>query len=169
MKRRFNKDKNLLIIDLIDEILVKCPKCERCVKVTIAPNAKGLYFDKISKSRRITCSHCGYFKEIHPKNRWDNTIRFENLHSDMNNITDWYFNLPLYLQIPCCGRMLWSYNLEHLLYIEAYVKSELREGGSYYLSIISRLPKWIKLSKNKNEILKCIERLKKSLNNQNRK
>lgn len=65
----------------------------------------------------------------------------------------------LYLQIPCCGHTLWAYNLKHLNYLKQYVQAELRENKPYYLSVESRLPVWIKSSKNRTTILKAISKL----------
>ena len=50
--------------------------------------------------------------------------------------------------------------LEHLNYIESYIEAELRESHPYYLSVQSRLPKWMKLAKNKEDVLKAIQKLK---------
>jgi len=77
---------------------------------------------------------------------------------------DWYFRLPLWLQISCCGETLWAYNQKHLEMLENYVAAKLRErtvkGRN---SFLSKLPKWIKSAKNRDEILKGIVKLKKKL------
>ena len=77
---------------------------------------------------------------------------------------DWYFQLPLYLQIECSGNTLWALNLEHLNYMESYIEAEIRKSHPYYLSVESRLPKWMKLAKNRNEVLRAIQKLKGRLN-----
>jgi len=64
---------------------------------------------------------------------------------------------------------LWFYNEEHLNYIERFVRAVLRERkphidyGWNNSSMISRLPKWLKKAGNREEILKCIEKLKQTI------
>lgn len=65
---------------------------------------------------------------------------------------DWYFHRPLWLQTPCCGHILWAYNVEHLDFLERYVRAELRVDGPLR-RLTSRLPTWIKQAKNREEIL----------------
>jgi hypothetical protein len=77
---------------------------------------------------------------------------------------DWYFGLPLWLQISCCRETLWAYNYKHLEFIENYVSANLRERTpNLNKSVASRLPKWIKSAKNRDEILKAIKKLKSKL------
>lgn len=76
--------------------------------------------------------------------------------------------LPLWLQMPCNGHTLWAYNLKHLSFIEAYVTATDRrrskdEYGWSNRSLASRLPQWIRSSKNRDAILKAIQSLKQSV------
>jgi len=48
--------------------------------------------------------------------------------------------------------------------MESYIEAEIRESHPYYLSVESRLPKWMKLAKNRNEVLRAIQKLKRKLN-----
>lgn len=78
---------------------------------------------------------------------------------------DWYFRLPLWLQIECCGETLWAYNEKHLEFIERYVAAKLRvRTPNTNKSLASRLPQWIKSAKNRNEVLRACEKLKAKLN-----
>ncbi len=78
---------------------------------------------------------------------------------------DWYFQEPLWLQTECCGETLWAYNEKHLEFIENYVAAKLRARiPNQNRSLASRLPKWIKSAKNRDEILKAIGKLKEKLN-----
>ena len=82
---------------------------------------------------------------------------------------DDYFEVPLWLQTPCCGRTLWAYNDEHLTFIETLVTATLRERtrdptfGWSNQSIASRLPSWIKAAENRGQVLRAIGRLRKRL------
>ncbi len=77
---------------------------------------------------------------------------------------DWFFGLPLWLQSPCCGEVLWAYNEHHLQFLKDYVGATLRERQpNRNGSLASRLPKWIKRAANRGEILRCIEHLERLL------
>lgn len=154
-------DEGTRIYEFYDEFLVVCPKCERMAKVLIDEAE----FEKLSK-RKIDKFRNQYFA---PRR----LICLSCLHRDFwkgNQVAvggnvDWYFRFPLWLQISCCGETLWAYNLKHLEMLEGYVGAKLRErtnkGRS---SFLSKLPKWIKSAKNREEILKAIGKLKEKLN-----
>ncbi|MBN1469614.1 MAG: hypothetical protein JW924_12885 [Fusobacteriaceae bacterium] len=73
--------------------------------------------------------------------------------------------LDLWLKTDCNRKELWAFNEEHLKYLKDYVLAKLRERekdektGWFNRSIDSRIPNWIKSSKNREKILKCIQRL----------
>ena len=149
-------DKRIQIYEFSNQFLVVCPQCDRKAEVLIEvetqQNKPALFFP-----RRLSCSSCGYSKE------WaDNGLA---IHPNQ----DWYFELPLWLSIPCCGEILWAYNAQHLDFLEDFVKARLRERtnddmhGWSNRSLASRLPKWIQRAKNRDEVLKCITKLRKRL------
>lgn len=73
--------------------------------------------------------------------------------------TDPYFGLELYYQKNIKNGLLWIYNLEHLNYLKDYLNSNIRKReyvGQY--SMIARLPEFIISSKNKNSIVKQLEK-----------
>jgi hypothetical protein len=79
-------------------------------------------------------------------------------------VRDDYFGLPLWLQTRCCGHVLWANNEGHLLFLERYVGAKLRERvPNRNGSLPSRLPTWIKLARNRDELLRCLARLRASL------
>lgn len=153
-------DTGTRIYEFYEEFLVVCPKCGGRAKVVIdeaefalLPTRKSeKYRNQFYAPRRLICLNC--------------------LHRDLwkgNQIltggnVDWYFQLPLWLQISCCGEVLWAYNRSHLEMLENYVGAKLRErtvkGRN---SFLSKLPKWIKSAKNRDEILKAIGKLKGKL------
>jgi hypothetical protein len=82
---------------------------------------------------------------------------------------DPYFRLPLWLQARCCtNRTLWAYNLQHLEFLERFVAAGLRErahqpaAGEYHrrMTMVAKLPVWMKSAKNRAEIVKALGRLK---------
>lgn len=81
---------------------------------------------------------------------------------------DWYFHIPLWLQTPCCGEVLWAYNEEHLAFLEAFVAAKQRtsvrdEYGWSNRSLMNRLPLWVKQAKNCDEVLRGLGRLREKL------
>jgi hypothetical protein len=76
------------------------------------------------------------------------------------------FGLPLWLATPCCGEVLWAFNARHLEALEAYGLARLRERrrdadhGWSNATFTSRLPKWIKSAKNRDEVEKALRHLK---------
>jgi len=154
-------DTGTKIYDFYDEFLVVCPKCARMAKVFIdetefekLPTRKLLKFrNQFFAPRRLVCLNC-----LH-RDFWKGS------QIAMGASVDWYFRLPLWLQISCCNETLWAYNQKHLEMLENYVSAKLREctvkGRS---SFLSKLPKWIKSAKNRDEILKGIGKLRGKLN-----
>jgi hypothetical protein len=148
------------VYDFYEEFLVVCPKCEGLAKVVIdeaefakLPTRRLLKFrNNFFAPRRLICLNC-----LH-RDFWKGT------QITTGASVDWYFRLPLWLQISCCGETLWAYNQKHLEMLENYVAAKLRErtvkGRN---SFLSKLPKWIKSAKNRDEILKGIVKLKKKL------
>lgn len=153
-------DTGTRIYDFYDEFLVVCPKCARLAKVVIdqvefqkLPTRKLEKFrNQFFAPRRLICLNC-----LH-RDTWKGTQILTG-----SNV-DWYFRYRLWLEISCCGETLWAYNAKHLEMLENYVSAKLRErtrkGRS---SFLSKLPKWIKLAKNRDEILKAIKKLKEKL------
>ncbi|NJM64447.1 MAG: TFIIB-type zinc ribbon-containing protein [Acaryochloris sp. RU_4_1] len=110
--------------------------------------------------RRFSCKACGTSKD------WSER---KIVRSWYGQPVDDYFHYPLWLKVPCCGQMLWAYNLQHLDFIEAFVRAELRErkpdeqSGWSNRSLFSRLPKWMQSRKNREAILKAIAKIRQSV------
>lgn len=77
------------------------------------------------------------------------------------NIGRTIYGLELYLKTPTRHGEISVYNIEHLKELKTYIQAGLRErtsqtgNGSYF----SRLPAWVKSTRNRKEILKAILRL----------
>ena len=79
---------------------------------------------------------------------------------------DEYFGAELWLRTECCGgRLLWARNAEHLEYLAAFVAGELREDvpGLPFKPLSSKLPTWIKEAKHREEVLRQLDRLRRTL------
>ena len=73
---------------------------------------------------------------------------------------DPHFGHPLRLVMPTRHGVVWAYNARHLIELRAYVSALLRERrGSTNRSMISRLPRWIKLARNRESVLKALDKL----------
>lgn len=138
--------------DFSDEILVVCPTCDGC--------ARTFRIDRASKDifapRRFVCS-CGHTKD------WaTGSVGGDKRASEP---TDGYFGLPLWLRVRFSDGTLWAYNREHLAVMQAFVQAKLRERrrdpkfGWFNRSFLGRLPAWIKSAKNREVILRRLQRL----------
>ncbi|MGH1338261.1 MAG: hypothetical protein ACRBFS_19210 [Aureispira sp.] len=130
------EDKGECLSDFCDYRIVGCPSCSKPVD----------FLDLT-----VTCMHCGYHKAFKPKDAWYKLVPIT-------------VELEDFLEIPCCGQTLWAMNVEHLDFLERYVEADLRGRlPNLNRSLASRLPPWIKSSKNRQEILKGISRLRLKL------
>ena len=149
------------ISSFADEFLVRCPRCGQCAFILPLRKADGS--PNINR-RRLTCTHCTYVNEWHGP---AGIIKYRATPDyDLSGIligapVDWFFQQPLWLQTPCCGETLWAYNHRHLAYLEDYVQAGLRDEGSPgRRGLASKLPHWMKSAKNRDEVLRCLSRLK---------
>lgn len=81
---------------------------------------------------------------------------------------DGYFGFDLWLQVYCCGQSLYAFTTRHLDLLETYIKADLRErrqneDGWRNASVASRLPQWMKSSKNRSKLIKAISKLREKL------
>ncbi len=140
-----------------DEVLVRCPTCGDCAIVLAHLGATehqaSLGHRRLVARRRLRCHACGLSKDSYPSERL------------LGGPVDPYFRLPLWLQADCRGKLLWAYNAEHLDLLESYVAARLRErtAAPGTMSMLARLPAWLKSAKNRDEILRAIQRLRSSL------
>lgn len=110
---------------------------------------------------RLVCRRCGHFQDHAALPRFRGHPAREG--------RDQFLGLPLWLATPCCGEVLWAYNAKHLAALEAYVLAELRERrrdpdhGWSNAASESRMPKWIKLAKNRGDVAKGLARLRARL------
>lgn len=143
--------------DFLGEALVVCPKCDHAARTRANDPAS----TDGRTSRRLTCDHCGLTRSL-----VDGSTRRPRRPIA---VVDSFFGLPLWLQAPCCGEVLWAYNTEHLAFLEAFVGARLRERrrsskyGWSNRALVSRLPAWLKSRKDRADVLACIDRLRKTL------
>ena len=171
------RDHGEQIWDFGREFLVRCPRC--AAKAVVGqvpgdepPEAAHKGYEHYGH-RRVTCIACGYVEDAdftrvtYARTRWmigplqPHEIERDRRAARAGEPTDWYFRYPLWLQTPCAGHILWAYNATHLAFIEAYVGAAMRERmPRLNRSLASRLPRWLKEAKHREEVLRAIERLK---------
>lgn len=149
------------IWDFLDEFLVSCPSCSQ--RATVRP---------LETVARLTCLACGHSRETSNTARRSITYsRSPSMWKDgdytLGGPADPHFHLPLWLQTPCLGEVLWAYNPRHLDFLEEFVSAGDRsvrteEGGAKNSLLPSRLPKWMQLAKNREQVLRAINKLRKS-------
>jgi predicted RNA-binding Zn-ribbon protein involved in translation (DUF1610 family) len=160
MVTRFQEDKEPQRA-FADTFYVQCPQCGGCAivrrieaelarpSVYLSVRRKlALRPHQVTVFARLVCPKCGHTKDL-GTDGWSS-----------GTATDSYFRLPLWFQMPCCGETLWAYNRPHLAYLKRYVEADLREEGvAGKRGLASKLPKWMKAAKNRDEVLKCIQKL----------
>lgn len=132
-------DENQWLGSFLYRVLVHCPQCDQCAEITNSP-------------QRLLCINCGYSKK---------NVRWDVLGGPVSSNN----SKSLWLQTPCCGKVLWAFNLEHLAYLESYISADHRErkqtpNGWSNSSLASRLPKWMIAAKHRKEVLQAILKLR---------
>lgn len=121
-----------------DRVWVRCPSCDAAALVAAR-----------AEEATLTCTSCGVSK------------RTPVTQSVWGIPEDPYFGLPLMLQTPCCGEVLWARNREHVDYLTDLVAAKLRERDrhdsvSRNSLMSSRLPRWLTRASNRDEVLKAL-------------
>ena len=135
--------------DFLEEVLIECPGCGGCAVHRAIDPTQGN--DPMSP-RRLLCRGCGYSRD------W---TRSSLVRGTTGAPIDDYFELPLWLQMRCCGDFIWEYNEAHLSFLEGYLGARLRErskdedgNGWSNQSVASRLPPWMKKGSNRAEVVR---------------
>lgn len=168
------KNKNLAI-PLEYKAQYNCTNCQYSLKETNV--WFGLYVGKILR----TCKSCGSNLHFLTKPTKETkqqllgtceTCKKENEYEITwkkylkNHPNDPYFGMDLWLQTAIKSNVLWAYNLEHLDFLKEYVASKLREDNfRNKYSLITNLPQWIKEAKNRDLIVRKLNKLKLDFEN----
>jgi hypothetical protein len=121
--------------DFSGTVLVRCPRC-----VGIA------HFERWTRPEpHVICHSCGLSRRVDGCAWPDLWLRTGTRHGE-----------------------LWAYNLAHLDLIRRFVAASLRERGPWYehgrkMTCVARLPVWVKRAKNRDEVLRVIDRMRGSV------
>ncbi|MER6915588.1 hypothetical protein ABT354_28280 [Streptomyces sp. NPDC000594] len=146
----------------LGSIMVRCPGCAKAARVIPAPGEDSGSGGRILfRPRRLVCRGCGLSRV------WNGRLVALSP-GTARPATDPYFGRPLWLQTETRHGWLWAYDLEHLDLIRRFVRAPLRErmpygGTGQRMTLVARLPAWIKRAKNRNEILRAVNRIHGSL------
>lgn len=123
----------------------RCGHCGRWLPNTLTRRRRA----QLAQPVRVFCPGCRHTTDV--------TAEYLSPLSD--EPLDPVFGLPLWLQMPFKGKLLWAYNPEHLRFIKDFVSASLRDKALYHRSAASRLPSWIKSAKHREDLLRAITRL----------
>jgi len=127
-------------------ILVACEKCGKCASL------REFVFQRKPKAaiRRFansSCLHCGH--------QW---MAPAGVH--------FFTRGPLWLQIPCHKNVLWILNRPHLEFMDQFIAAGLREERMPERSsrrLSSALPRWLIVGKNRDDVVRCLKKLREKL------
>lgn len=107
------------------------------------------------ESVNVKCPHCKTSQKTNP--RYTNS---QVITSPVYNGKDPFFQLPLWYTANFKGEQFWALNQDHLLDLKEYIGAKLRKrhDGSFS-SMLERLPTWMKEAKNREALLKLIQKL----------
>ncbi|MEV6832949.1 hypothetical protein AB0N17_00170 [Streptomyces sp. NPDC051133] len=144
--------------DFLDSILVRCPRCDRVARVQRQPHSAE---PRPFAPRRLVCRSCGLARVwagrgIGP---WSGSS---------GPAADAYFGVRLWLRRETRHGRLWAYDLAHLDLIRRFAGATLRERAPWYdtgqkLTLVARLPAWVTSAKNRDEVLRGVDRLRRSV------
>jgi len=73
-----------------------------------------------------------------------------------------YLGCNLWLTASFRGEYFMAYNYEHLAYLKQYIGANIRErNNSEFPTMVEKLPNFIKSAKNRDKLLKLINKLEK--------
>ncbi|MGX7668210.1 hypothetical protein [Flavobacterium pedocola] len=133
---------------------VYCSGCFEKYEVTAEKTSKEV------ETLKVRCPHCKHQETVKPKLK---AVEAEfKLNAKM--AAEPYFDLELWYQQEFKGNLFWALNREHMDYLERYIAADLRERnakGNGGLTLVARLPKFVKEAKNRDRLLKIIEKWKR--------
>lgn len=130
------------------DFLVECPNCRQCAVVkTRRPTANELF-------RLLTCTSCGSAKRYHTNQAYPAQTELERC-----------FETPFWMSANCAGHKIWAVNQQHLEYLEKYIEADNRHEPRFHAnkSVASRLPEWMVVGKNRDEVMHGLSKLRRKL------
>ncbi|MGG7568996.1 hypothetical protein [Streptomyces sirii] len=151
-------DRGGWLVQFTGHILVVCPRCGGRALVLPRPGfpEPKYSYELLILPRRLACQGCGAVADWEPEVREAGLVA-----ANPSGTEDPFFRRPLWLQTRCVGQILWAYNEKHVTELSAYVGATLREHeASPKRAMIPRLPRWLKSSAHRSEVLAGLEALR---------
>ncbi|HEY1193003.1 hypothetical protein [Flavobacterium sp.] len=129
--------------------------CSKCFEKF---DVESQIFKKVPELYKVKCPNCNFQEDVKPQ-----TYAFKEMPEKDGLVRDSWYNLPLWFQKEVSGNVFWAYNLNHIDYLERYIKADLRErnnDGSGNGTMVSRLPQFVKAAKNREKLLKILKKWK---------
>jgi hypothetical protein len=128
-----------------------CPHCSTCGYRSLDIRLEAKASDRLPPTKLVICPAC----------KQENNLDLQwSIYQYSSAAIDPSFGCALWLQIPCCGNVLWAYNDRHLSDLKSYIGSNLRDGQNRRKwSMVTRLPRWMIIAKNRDAVLNCIKKL----------
>lgn len=105
----------------------------------------------------ITCPKCTKEENYQTKVTRLNCPTVSN-----RSYTDPWFGCELWLQYSFKSEIFWANNYEHLAYMKRYIQAGLRQRfNREFFTLAEKLPAFIKSEKNRDKLLKLINRIEK--------
>jgi hypothetical protein len=150
MKRVLNPEKyNATLTDYLREVHCVCPSCGGHAYI----RAEAKYAIPWKPTNvKFTCTNCAR-REDWPSGNWKSN--FEAF--DPSNEHEPYFGYKLYFPRIICGKNISILSLEHAKDIAEYIAAYDRPSPqNSKWAMVNRLPKQLKLAKNRETVLKAL-------------
>lgn len=145
---RFHDEGHDVYEFLEEEILVRCPECDGRARLVIWGESD----PELMSPRRLACHFCGFNRDHHD--------RALSIYRDGR---DPCFGYLLWLRSETSKGIVWAYNMRHLTLLHSYIQAQVRERHRMVTwrnrSIFARLPRWMKSSKNRELVLRHLNKL----------
>jgi hypothetical protein len=154
MKRVSSPGKyNATLNDYLREVHCVCPKCAGNAVIT-ASSKYALPWQPFDVS--LVCHTCLH-REAWPSSNWQSDF----INYNPANGIEPYFGYTLLLQISIKGQSFSVFSPAHAVDIAEYIEATDRPSpANSKWSMVNRLPKWVKLARNREAVLQALNKLK---------
>lgn len=129
----------------------QCKKCGKFFREDVSEDHKG-------NAAHVACPACGAvvsgkIERVH-KHNW----HFYDVAAE--NSREPFFGYEIWFSGELDGKPVWALNREHLDYLINYLGAEIREKSVPIRHQADHLPKFMKLAKNRDAIVKLLEKMR---------
>ncbi len=143
---------NATLNDYLREVICVCPKCGGPARIT-ADSKYALPWDPYDV--KFICLKCAH-RATWPSKRWQSDF----VNFNPSNGYEPYFGCQLYFQEKVGQEILMVFSRTHAEELAEYIEAEDRPSpGNSKWAMVNRLPKWVKLAKNRTSVLRALSRI----------